>query len=1523
MLKIYKFLLLLAVTLPSLLHAQLATIGAGANAGTTGSNAGPIYRSSAASGFDFSRQSYVYTAAELSAAGITPGTTITSVAWNKSNAFGTAAANTVSIWRVFMKNSAIGSYTAATSWATLNAGSTMVYENTAQTIPGPAGYVTLTLTTPFIYTGGDLEIGSDWDCSLFVGNPTDGGFAWSSDNITNRTLGNSNSVPITANLNLQTIRPQIQLGYIPAPPTPTQAPGIPDCVLGTTLDVIGAPLPGDAFYWQSSATGTSLANPYSGPYTIFANGTYYLRTHRAAVNAWSNASSVVVSNFPTAPLPPSPTALQNPACTPGTDISVTAAPIGETYYWQGTDANGTLTTQNASTPFSVTSTGTYYVRNQDASSCWSDPVGLLVTVNSVIPPDPTASIPNFNYCSTENPMNVTAQIPVLSGPQIFNQTTTLAGTDNANVTSTVNVTGITGPVSSAVLNASIGTNCIVGGGSWYYYSIIVNGTTVATQQCNQTNFDLTPYLPLTSVSIVSFDDPADGFGDAVTMVCNVVINFTGPLPSQPAFGINWYDTPTAGTLQGTGTTINGLGTPVLPVATAGVHTFYAGTDLGGCASTGRVPVTITVSAVNVPLTPINVTCNGFNDGSFSAGTPLCGTAPFEYSVDGGAFGPIPTNLTAGTYSVVIREAATPTNMSGANTVVITEPGAPTALTATGITFFNATLGWTASGSETTWTIEYGPVGFTPGTGTIQTATTNPWPISGLTEDTDYEFYVAAGCSPTSAVTGPFGFSTDIPFFTYDNQCGPGFFDISGTGTGLNLADDATTVINLTTPVSVDGVSATAITVSNNGFIQFGGVTLNAWNLDLDAEEGNVFWEETTIGGDPYLVVEWYQRPRFSGVIGQNVTFQILINQTTNEVYYIYDDVVFGGTQASNDFGGQGTISAVVPSGTQTISVSNTTYLTNNSCVHFYGALCPNVQNFSGIIFSDDALLDWNPGAYGETNWTVIYGPAGFDPLTAGTTTTWTSSDANFGGLLTQLTTYDVYIYSECAADSITSTGYFYQFTTKPNCADPTAFIGSTLVDSLSLDWNWIANPGFDIQQFNIQYSMEDLNDFTEIIANGTNNADTVVDATLIPSGVYEVYVQAACLTGDTSNWVGPISLVMPLENDTTCGAPLLNVDETQYIFNNTGATTSLGENAIAPNATGAQTTDGWINSTINSSLWYKFVAPSTGSIRINSTVRSYDGQIAVYEMTNCDDFNTFSLIAANDDEIGGTSKAPNFTVCGLTPGSEYYILFDGFNGTQGEFAIMLKEINLNAGTANPTAEICTGEDIVLFTTIAGFDNGGSWSSAIPSVNASITDSLFSSTGLAYQTFDFEYRVVDGCAYDTIISQVEIFAPSNAGLDGTITTCRNQPINLFGGLNGTADLTGQWYDPSNNPTSDNITTLNFAGNYNYDYIVGNGICPDDTANVVVTVTSCNHLSIDEEIFEGVTIHPNPTAGILFIESGIQFNMTITDANGRFVSTNTTSVAIGTTSVDLSTVERGVYFVNLTNGTSSKVYRVIVQ
>ncbi|RYM35775.1 T9SS type A sorting domain-containing protein [Brumimicrobium glaciale] len=69
------------------------------------------------------------------------------------------------------------------------------------------------------------------------------------------------------------------------------------------------------------------------------------------------------------------------------------------------------------------------------------------------------------------------------------------------------------------------------------------------------------------------------------------------------------------------------------------------------------------------------------------------------------------------------------------------------------------LGWTSSGTATTWNIEYGPAGFAPGTGFPLTATTNPFTITNLTGNTNYDFYIQADCgggdlSYWSSVFGP-------------------------------------------------------------------------------------------------------------------------------------------------------------------------------------------------------------------------------------------------------------------------------------------------------------------------------------------------------------------------------------------------------------------------------------------------------------------------------------------------------------------------------------------------------------------------------------------------------------------------------------------------------------------------------------------------------------------------------------------------------------------------------------------------
>lgn len=77
--------------------------------------------------------------------------------------------------------------------------------------------------------------------------------------------------------------------------------------------------------------------------------------------------------------------------------------------------------------------------------------------------------------------------------------------------------------------------------------------------------------------------------------------------------------------------------------------------------------------------------------------------------------------------------------------LIPECQSPNRLTASGITHNSADLAWHERGLANSWQIEYGPRGFVPGTGTVVTANTNPFTVTGLSAATDYEFYVRSSC----------------------------------------------------------------------------------------------------------------------------------------------------------------------------------------------------------------------------------------------------------------------------------------------------------------------------------------------------------------------------------------------------------------------------------------------------------------------------------------------------------------------------------------------------------------------------------------------------------------------------------------------------------------------------------------------------------------------------------------------------------------------------------------------------------
>jgi len=89
--------------------------------------------------------------------------------------------------------------------------------------------------------------------------------------------------------------------------------------------------------------------------------------------------------------------------------------------------------------------------------------------------------------------------------------------------------------------------------------------------------------------------------------------------------------------------------------------------------------------------------------------------------------------------------------------------APSSLMSSSITTNSADLSWTENNSATQWQIEYGTTGFTQGGGTPIITSSNPNTISGLTDNTTYDYYVRSICGvgDTSDWTGPENFETLI------------------------------------------------------------------------------------------------------------------------------------------------------------------------------------------------------------------------------------------------------------------------------------------------------------------------------------------------------------------------------------------------------------------------------------------------------------------------------------------------------------------------------------------------------------------------------------------------------------------------------------------------------------------------------------------------------------------------------------------------------------------------------------------
>ncbi|MBO7446605.1 MAG: fibronectin type III domain-containing protein, partial [Bacteroidales bacterium] len=145
---------------------------------------------------------------------------------------------------------------------------------------------------------------------------------------------------------------------------------------------------------------------------------------------------------------------------------------------------------------------------------------------------------------------------------------------------------------------------------------------------------------------------------------------------------------------------------------------------------------------------------------------------------------------------------------------------PTNLAVDSLASDAVTLSWVEAGTANTWTIEYGPAGFTLGNGTAVSATENPFTIGNLAGGTTYDFYVYSECG--SDLSDPFGPVSATPG-QYTMQatgsdtlvtCGMAIYDDGGPSGNYSNNCNTTLVLYPETPGSTLMITGT-VNVENS------------------------------------------------------------------------------------------------------------------------------------------------------------------------------------------------------------------------------------------------------------------------------------------------------------------------------------------------------------------------------------------------------------------------------------------------------------------------------------------------------------------------------------------------------------------------------------------------------------------------------------------------------------------------------------------------------------------------------------
>lgn len=520
--------------------------------------------------------------------------------------------------------------------------------------------------------------------------------------------------------------------------------------------------------------------------------------------------------------------------------------------------------------------------------------------------------------------------------------------------------------------------------------------------------------------------------------------------------------------------------------------------------------------------------------------------------------------------------------------------------------------------------------------------------------------------------------------------------------------------------------------------------------------------------------------------------------------------------------------------------------------------------------------------------------------------------------------------------------YMVNVLAAPSCIS-VSHVHANFISSTDIQLGWTEYN--DATSWSIEYGPQgmDLGDGT-LIEGVSTNPYTLED--LEPNTFYDIYVRSECEEEDLSSWSGPktfwtkcVEVNVPFIETFEDDSETVNCWENEYVQGTGDWTIGSGSNTGAiQSAFEGEKNAVFIGNGSNNIT--KFVTPL-----LDVTGQDSLGLVFAYGQQYYIGTNATKIYAQTENDsiwielASYIQEAASWKLDTLViqrtenvlSGNLLRIAFEGVDNWGS--ANVIDDVQVIPCVIEPgidgSIDVCRADGVIdLNTAITQGETWGRWSfSANPEI---VEGSLLNVETMASGTYEFLYIVESVCgASDTTVATVNVYGPSSAGIDGTITVCKNQPINLYFALSGTVDMGGDWYDfdgnllPNSHPTAPSL-----AANYNYNYIVSNGVCSSDTALVEVIVDgSCDWLSIVEEAFDEISVYPNPATNIINIQNPsniLSLSVELIDLNGRTVYNDNNALNNAASApIDISQLGSGVYVLRLYNAEGQKTFKVVKQ